>query len=322
MISRSPFDLQPFSTAIVETARGSARPNGLHSAATVRFASSLRRTECRPSTFSILPGSRSRSTVDRHRPRRCSSGSTVHILDVLADPDFKHRECAARRGVQRTVLGVPLLREGVLHRCHLLRADRVAAVHRQADRARHHLRRPGRHRDRECAPVRGGAGAHRRAHRGAGAADGDVRGAAGHQPLGLRPADRARYARPIRSAIVRRRYRDHHASARRLRSPRARCTAYSDEVSRIRPGDSGSAGRGTSRVEPCWKARSFRSRTWSGTRITTWDEAKRTGRFAPLLGVPLVRDGKPIGVMALAAARFGPSSDGRSTLVRPSPIRR
>ena len=56
-------------------------------------------------------------------------------------------------------------------------AQAGASVHREADRAGHDLRRPGGDRDRECAAVRRGAGAHARAVRGAGAADGDLRGA-------------------------------------------------------------------------------------------------------------------------------------------------
>ena len=52
-------------------------------------------------------------------------------------------------------------------------ATRRAAVHRQANRAGHHLRRPGGDRDRERAAVRRGAGAHARADRVAGAADRD-----------------------------------------------------------------------------------------------------------------------------------------------------
>ena len=39
-------------------------------------------------------------------------GRTIHVADVLADPEFKLKE-AARIGGQRTMLGVPLLREGI-----------------------------------------------------------------------------------------------------------------------------------------------------------------------------------------------------------------
>ena len=43
--------------------------------------------------------------------RTVLEGSTVHIHDVLADPEFTFRE-AAKVGGSRTMLGVPLLREG------------------------------------------------------------------------------------------------------------------------------------------------------------------------------------------------------------------
>jgi hypothetical protein len=39
-------------------------------------------------------------------------GRTIHIPDVLADPEYKMTE-AARFGGVRTMLGVPLLRHGV-----------------------------------------------------------------------------------------------------------------------------------------------------------------------------------------------------------------
>ena len=45
------------------------------------------------------------------RPRRAAKASTVHIADVQADPDYTLR--ASRHGERcRTMLGVPLLREG------------------------------------------------------------------------------------------------------------------------------------------------------------------------------------------------------------------
>src|SRR5262249_26718151 len=103
--------------------------------------------------------------------RTVLQGKTAHIPDVQADPDytlidqekFNVRRCAppARRNRHRR--------------------DRIAAIdrsplHGQADRTRDDLRRPGGDRDRERAAVRGRAAAHPRAHRIAGAADGDVRG--------------------------------------------------------------------------------------------------------------------------------------------------
>ena len=66
----------------------------------------------------------------------------------------------------------------------------AAALHRKADRAGRDLRRPGGDRDRERAAVRRGAGAHARTLRGAGAADGDLGGAQGHQQLARRAGAR------------------------------------------------------------------------------------------------------------------------------------
>ena len=43
--------------------------------------------------------------------RTISEGKTVHIQDVLADPEYKQLE-AQKIGAFRTMLGVPLLREG------------------------------------------------------------------------------------------------------------------------------------------------------------------------------------------------------------------
>ena len=43
--------------------------------------------------------------------RTASEGQTIHIPDVLADPEYISPKSAERGGF-RTMLGVPLLREG------------------------------------------------------------------------------------------------------------------------------------------------------------------------------------------------------------------
>ena len=62
----------------------------------------------------------------------------------------------------RTVLAVPMLKENELIGVDRHLSPGGAAVHRQADRAGHELRRAGRHRHREHAPAQRAAPAHRR----------------------------------------------------------------------------------------------------------------------------------------------------------------
>ena len=73
---------------------------------------------------------------------------------------------AQKLGGFRTMLGVPMLREGVADRRADADPQRRAAVHRQADRAGRDLRRPGGDRDRERAAVRRNPGQEPAARRG------------------------------------------------------------------------------------------------------------------------------------------------------------
>ena len=85
--------------------------------------------------------------------RALLEGKVVHIPDVQADPEYTFVE-AQKLGDFRTVLGVPMLREGIPIGVLALTRHEVRAVHRQADRTGHDLCRPGRDRDRERAAVR------------------------------------------------------------------------------------------------------------------------------------------------------------------------
>ena len=64
-------------------------------------------------------------TRDRSSGAPCWKASTVHIPDVLADPEYTFDRSRKSCGV-RTVLGVPLLREGITDRHHCL--DSAAMV--------------------------------------------------------------------------------------------------------------------------------------------------------------------------------------------------
>ena len=105
--------------------------------------------------------------------RALLEGKVIHIPDVLADPDFTWKE-GQRLGGFRTVLGVPMLREGVAVGVLALTRSRCSALHRRADRIGGELRGPSRHRYRERSFTQQTA-------RGIGATNGNVGGAARYQ---------------------------------------------------------------------------------------------------------------------------------------------
>src|SRR5215469_3282979 len=114
VISRSTSDVQPVLDTVIETAArlcgadsGSLR---IREGEVYRAASTAQATE--PEFWAAL---RQRTVVpgrDTVAGRVALEGKVVHVADILADPDYAQPETEASG--RRTMLGVPLLREGAV----------------------------------------------------------------------------------------------------------------------------------------------------------------------------------------------------------------
>jgi GAF domain-containing protein len=112
VISRSTFDLKAVLDALVESAARLCRADR----AAIRLARDGRFHHV--ASYGFAPEHQERMRREPHGPTEglvgyvLSAGKSVHVVDPQADPDPR-LAAIARRGNIRTVLGVPMLREGV-----------------------------------------------------------------------------------------------------------------------------------------------------------------------------------------------------------------
>jgi two-component system, NtrC family, sensor kinase len=111
VISRSTFDLQAVLDALTESAAHLCEADMAVIARQKGEAYHL------TTAYGYPPGAEEHLKIVPHRGRgsivgrTVLGGRTVHVADVLADPEYTNTEIQQRYGL-RTVLGVPLLREG------------------------------------------------------------------------------------------------------------------------------------------------------------------------------------------------------------------
>ena len=112
VISRSAFDLQAVLTTLAESARDLCGASFV--TLFMRDGEEMRlRAEsgCTPEIVAFLRAHPIRAGRDTFTGRVMLSGEAVHLPDVLADPEYDFGD-APRIGNYRTLLGVPLLRDG------------------------------------------------------------------------------------------------------------------------------------------------------------------------------------------------------------------
>ena len=178
VISRSTFDLQPVLESVIESATRLCGANRGH---IFRFDGEVLRFAV---AYGAWPGFKEYLERNPLRPGPGSvAGRAAVERRVVQSPTCWRTPATRTRLLEeqgyRTILAVPMLREGSAVGVIVDLKSNPRAVHRPPDRAGHDLRGPGRHRHRERAAVPGARGPERDLTESAGAADGHRRDPAG-----------------------------------------------------------------------------------------------------------------------------------------------
>ena len=190
--SSSPGDLQPVFDALLANATRlcEASYGGCGYAREDRFALSPRTGRCRKPFWREADRNGIVNDPDLYMARAVRSGRPVQVDDLRKVPAYLAghpvQVSAADIAGIRTFVVVPMFKDKEAGRQYRSSTARSSTVHRQTDRSGHELRRPSRHRHRECAVAQRTTPAHHGSHGSVGTADGHGGGAASHQPLAWR----------------------------------------------------------------------------------------------------------------------------------------
>ena len=297
-ISRSPTEVQPVLDAI---ARSATELCGATSGGVDRFDGELIHLashynwspEALRAMGEIYPAAPSRGFASA---RSILTRSVVHIPDISKDPEY-----TATPVIEvgfRSVLAVPMLRDGQPIGVYCACPARAAPFHRSTNHAPSNVRRTGRHRHQQCAAVRRGAGEDARPRGIASAADRDRRRAQGHQPLGIRSAGGAAHTGRVGGQTLRRRQGDDHPRDERRLLPRRIVRVF-----RRVHGSNPQYTRGA-------RARLDHGRAMLEGKAIQVEDVEADPEYWPVnfakpgelrtgLGIPMMRNGAPIGVLAL-----------------------
>ena len=327
VISRSAFDLNLATTAILETAAKLCRAP----LATLHLRDG---DACRLDTQFGLPEAFEREARENpipvryplHSRRAARAGDVAHFTDAWTDPDYLYK-ASARLGGYRAIIVVPLMRDDELVGIFSLgrpepepfTESQIKLVQTFADQAAiaiENARLFNEVQAQDARPLRGAA-----------AADRDRRRAEGHQPLGVRSAGglrRRRHPRPSNSCGARQR-RDLLARRRRLPSFAADTPACRNDFAQI-------SARASDRHR--W-ARHLRRRVALSGKVESFPTRSRT----PNMATPSYAPNQPRALLSACRCCAKDAVEGviillgrtrarhlhrtrRSSSSRPSPIRR